>query len=485
MRTVAVLGANLTEIITESLTIAAGQTRTFTNEHAFDLRQPLGAPETALRIAGQVEATATAGAPFGSIAGIMAYGYLQLRAIGVELDTTGVLTVTSNTARQAATAIAGPLNRALTVVNAGRIEVTSVAGAIGISGPQNALSDLTNAGLLRVVSTDGEAQAVGFTGGGRFLNSGRIEVEAWENGTAVAFGGRETRFENTGTITFRDQTAALHSVGVYWGVQPGAGTSWRNAGTIEADYALKVDFDINWTGQIDFRNDGALLGRVALGGGAMRLTNAGSIRGEVRLEAGDDVYDGRAGTAQAGVYGDDGNDTLVGSVRSAETLSGGTGDDVIDGGDGAHYLRGDEGDDIIVGGVQFDDINGNMGNDTASSGAGDDWVVGGKDNDRLAGDAGGDIVHGNLGNDTCDGGEGNDIVRGGRATTSCGVALAMTICLETAGPTPSPVAREPTSFTHSATPLWTALWTSTGPRATASNSIRAVSIQSPNRGPTP
>jgi len=113
------------------------------------------------------------------------------------------------------------------------------------------------------------------------------------------------------------------------------------------------------------------------------------------------------------VDGWDGNDTLDGGAGDDEVW-GGLGDDSISDPSGSNYLRGEEGNDRIVGGSGFDDINGNMGDDTCSGGDGQDWVVGGKDNDSLSGGADYDLVYGNLGNDTCDGGDGNDIVRGGQ-----------------------------------------------------------------------
>jgi Ca2+-binding RTX toxin-like protein len=113
------------------------------------------------------------------------------------------------------------------------------------------------------------------------------------------------------------------------------------------------------------------------------------------------------------IDGGDGNDVLNGAA-GADTIVGGLGDDNINGGSGNSYLRGNEGNDQITGGDSFDDINGNQGDDTCTGGLGTDWVVGGKDNDSLFGDAGDDIVYGNIGNDTCDGGSGNDVVRGGQ-----------------------------------------------------------------------
>ncbi|WP_296597654.1 right-handed parallel beta-helix repeat-containing protein [Phenylobacterium sp.] len=104
---------------------------------------------------------------------------------------------------------------------------------------------------------------------------------------------------------------------------------------------------------------------------------------------------------------------LTGGIGQ-DSLQGGAGADTIVDTGGSNYLRGGDGSDSIVGGGAFDDINGNAGNDTVSGGSGADWVVGGRDNDSLSGGAGDDLIYGNLGADTCDGGDGADTLRGGQ-----------------------------------------------------------------------
>ncbi len=104
------------------------------------------------------------------------------------------------------------------------------------------------------------------------------------------------------------------------------------------------------------------------------------------------------------VSGGSGNDRIQGNLAD-NNLTGGAGDD---------YIRGADGNDILVGGSGFDDINGNKGGDTVYGGEGNDWVVGGQDADMLFGESGNDLVYGNLGNDIVNGGAGNDWVRGGQ-----------------------------------------------------------------------
>jgi Ca2+-binding RTX toxin-like protein len=135
---------------------------------------------------------------------------------------------------------------------------------------------------------------------------------------------------------------------------------------------------------------------------------------------GDDVIDATGSQYSPSLYGDAGNDTLLGG-SSYETMHGGTGDDIIDGNYGYDYLWGDEGNDTIDGGSFGDSLYGGDGNDTLY-GAGDaDNIYGGSGNDTLYGDYsligsgnaispssnddylfggdGADVIHGDLGND--------------------------------------------------------------------------------------
>ena len=114
------------------------------------------------------------------------------------------------------------------------------------------------------------------------------------------------------------------------------------------------------------------------------------------------------------LYGDDGNDVLVGSARR-DALEGGTGNDQISGGDGDDGIDGGPGNDHVDGGAGNDSIAGGPGNDVVAGGDGDDWI--GSDdteagNDVFDGGPGADLVFGGPGNDVVDGGDGDDDVQG-------------------------------------------------------------------------
>jgi len=134
------------------------------------------------------------------------------------------------------------------------------------------------------------------------------------------------------------------------------------------------------------------------------------------------------------LFGDGGDDTVIGGVGS-DSLVGGPGNDVLRGlggsdhlsGEGDHdllyggagidHLDGGTGDDGLYGGPNVDDLYGGLGNDYLSGGEGNDQLWGGTGrvkfslsdgNDRLEGDGGDDDLHGEGGNDNLFGGDGFD-----------------------------------------------------------------------------
>lgn len=112
------------------------------------------------------------------------------------------------------------------------------------------------------------------------------------------------------------------------------------------------------------------------------------------------------------VWGDDGDDTLLGGSGD-DNLIGGSGNDELRGGAGRDELRGGDDDDAIFGDDDVDDLYGDQGNDTLYGGAGNDVLRGDVGNDELYGDAGDDRLFGELGDDFLSGDEGNDGVFGG------------------------------------------------------------------------
>jgi serralysin len=115
------------------------------------------------------------------------------------------------------------------------------------------------------------------------------------------------------------------------------------------------------------------------------------------------------------VWGQDGNDSIVGGA-GADDLNGNKGQDTVIGHSTVgESLRGGQGDDVIDGGASsgHDFINGNMGSDTVTGGDGGDTVRGGQGDDLIHAGSGADLIYGDLGANTITGGAGADTFHSG------------------------------------------------------------------------
>lgn len=144
----------------------------------------------------------------------------------------------------------------------------------------------------------------------------------------------------------------------------------------------------------------------ALGGSGGDIIRGGEIANRIHGNSGADTIFGNGGADFLG--GNMEADSILGGA-DADTIRGGKGNDIIDGGSGHDTLWGDIGDDDVVGGDGIDNLKGNEGNDTLSGGADTDALRGGQGADVLDGGAGNDTVWGDAGNDYLTGGAGNDI----------------------------------------------------------------------------
>ena len=119
------------------------------------------------------------------------------------------------------------------------------------------------------------------------------------------------------------------------------------------------------------------------------------------------------------VWGNGGNDTVLGGAYK-DTMDGGAGDDSLTGAGGADGIFGGAGNDFIDGGGDADALHGGAGNDTILAGDGPDLVVGGEDNDSVIAGEGADLIYGDAqadstltGADYIDAGGGADLAYGG------------------------------------------------------------------------
>jgi Ca2+-binding RTX toxin-like protein len=153
--------------------------------------------------------------------------------------------------------------------------------------------------------------------------------------------------------------------------------------------------------------------------------------------AGDDTIDGSAAGKRLVLFGDEGNDLLIGGIKD-DDLFGGTGNDTLIGNGGNDLLDGGAGNDLLDGGSGTDTASfaGAPGPVTASlasgaaTGNGTDTLTGvenliGSDfGDLLQGDGSANRLEGGEGNDTLIGGAGNDTLVGGGGRDTASFAAA-------------------------------------------------------------
>lgn len=136
------------------------------------------------------------------------------------------------------------------------------------------------------------------------------------------------------------------------------------------------------------------------GDGNDRISGHGDY-GQVEISGGpDDDTINAFGVAT--VYGNGGNDQILGTSR----------DDIVYGGDGDDQIYVLDGNDLVYGGSGNDAIYGDLGHDTIFGQDGEDYVFGAEGDDFVNGGNDDDIVQGGEGNDYVFGGDGSDLVLG-------------------------------------------------------------------------
>jgi Ca2+-binding RTX toxin-like protein len=340
---------------------------------------------------------------------------------------TGSAVVASNSNQQIS--VAGTLAGPLTGLTASGFaaEVTVLAGAIVAAG----------------------SAGVGLTGSfARFQNMGSITADYAV--TASSF----VNLRNSGSL-----------VGAYFGMSLGGGDV-INDGLVDGQTAIAS----GGLQSLTLTNTGTISGRIWAVIGSLvddRVVNAGTMIGDVDLDQGSDLFDGRGGRILDGsLFLGSGDDIAIGG-DGAETILGGDGNDNIRGGAGDDHVVAASGDDDdsydggagadtyettssdsrvtvdlelgyasgadtgedglsgfenVEGSIFGDTLNGNasenlldgvLGNDSISGAGGDDRLIGSDGRDRLDGGNGNDVLSGGDGNDTLTGGGGSDRLNGG------------------------------------------------------------------------
>ena len=166
------------------------------------------------------------------------------------------------------------------------------------------------------------------------------------------------------------------------------------------------------------------------GGDSNDLLYGDSENDHLYGESGADTLEGGGGTDR--LFGGTDNDRLRGQA-GGDYLFGGSGGDTLEGGAGVDELSGDEGRDFLYGHAApnseetsddnaADTLNGGTDNDVLWGGGGDDTLDegpgigelhGGRGLDKLQGGTGDDVLYGDEDADTLEGGTGRDVLRGG------------------------------------------------------------------------
>jgi Ca2+-binding RTX toxin-like protein len=141
-------------------------------------------------------------------------------------------------------------------------------------------------------------------------------------------------------------------------------------------------------------------------GADMTLTLTGSFTAADFIRVDGEKLALAANTPQS-LTGGSGNDILSGGSQN-DTIDGMAGDDTLSGLAGSDSLNGGDGNDFLSGYSGNEGVGGNDAADTLLGGAGNDTLRGFDGNDSLVGGDGDDNLRGDAGNDTIDGGAGND-----------------------------------------------------------------------------
>jgi Ca2+-binding RTX toxin-like protein len=279
--------------------------------------------------------------------------------------------------------------------------ITSTSRAINIGGNQ---ITVINEGLITTSDNPRNGTIYSDVTANNYfiqnLSTGVIDVGAGNDGDAISFelGNSITgSITNAGLIQGRgvalgdNQSAAVrlyHSPSATADVSTFSGNI-TNSGTLAAENgaAIFIEDEVNFIGQII--NTGSILGGLAPGGplaieasdaeGQITVINNGTIEGDVRLTNGADLYNGAQGSVDGTVFGNGGNDRLLGGGE----------DDSFDGGAGRDRLVGRGGDDTLVGGGGNDNLRGGGGDDILDGGSGNDVLIGGGGDDTFVLSTGG------------------------------------------------------------------------------------------------
>ncbi|MGO4707035.1 hypothetical protein AB4072_14800 [Microvirga sp. 2MCAF38] len=241
-------------------------------------------------------------------------------------------------------------------------------------------------------------------------SSGVLHSDAYGVAIGDAATALNNRLENKGSIYggfsgvfIAGSDWSVHNSGLIQGGNE-SGIRSFGRGTIVNDGVIQAPFQ-----------DGRYQVAIYSGSGGSIINN-GLIKGDVKFNGSENLYDGRLGAISGKIIGSVFNDTLLGGAGN-ETFYSGIGNNIIDGGDGIDTLEYSlQSDDYarvdlrIIGsqvtGARSTDTISNIENLVGS--AESDFFVGNDTSNVLSSGAGDDTLDGWFGDDTLNGGDGID-----------------------------------------------------------------------------
>jgi Ca2+-binding RTX toxin-like protein len=250
-------------------------------------------------------------------------------------------------------------------------------------------------------------------GAGGLVRGGSHAMSLYDNSTVT----------NSGTIRSDNQN----------GIMAFKNLTVTNTGLIEGIQGIKSHGKLDLTNSGTIRSSAPEIYRIPSIIGSDEgdiVRNTGLIEDDVSLGKGNDLYDGRGGTAPSSLYLGDNDDVAYGGSGN-DQLRGEAGNDVLDGGGGNDQIIGGEGIDIArYSGTAAAYVDLSLGTqDTRGYGtdhlSGIENLEGGAGSDKFAGNGVANKLIGNGGNDTLVGAGGADQLDGGLGSDTAEFSGAM------------------------------------------------------------
>jgi serralysin len=295
------------------------------------------------------------------------------------------------------------------MLKAAREDIMSTVFRVILEGTQEVPANNSTASGVGTVIFDSAEVAASYS----------FDIQGLDFGP-ITSGQRPTDLNDVNNTHFHAQVRGVNGPVVFGQITPNhedgdlafvlnADGSWSESGRWETTDLVPItnSFPDAAPGLPDLPDDtfANVLGSATVGSDVPLYFNVHTVRfpgGEIRgqlVAIADDIDNVVTGTTgNDSRDGGNGNDAILG-LAGDDTLTGGNGNDVLDGGGGDDMLTGGNGNDMLFGSFGDDALMGGNGEDSLDGGAGDDELTGGNGNDTMNGGAGDDVLTGGNGPD--------------------------------------------------------------------------------------